>query len=36
MTTKYHLLEYTRDRHTLQKFSDNTPEIVLIALELHA
>jgi len=36
VTTKYRPFGYTRDRHTLQKFSDNTPEIVLIALELHA
>ena len=36
MTTKYRPLGYTLDRHTLQKFADNTQEIVLIALELHA
>lgn len=36
MTTKYRPRGYTRDRHTLLKFADNTPEMVLIALELHA
>ena len=36
MTTKNRPLDCTLDRHTLQKLADNTPEIVLIALELYA
>lgn len=32
VTTKYRPLGYIRDRLTLQKFADNTPEVVLMSL----